>query len=96
MRDYEIMLILDPTLEKEAIEKIIKKVENLIKKYKGKVEQVDKWGRRKLVYPILEQVEGYYLVIKFRGIPETIAELHRVSKLTDEVMRYIIVRRAKT
>jgi len=96
LRDYEIMLILDPTLEKEAIEKIIKKLENLIKKHKGKVEQADKWGRRKLVYPILEQVEGYYLVIKFKGIPETIAELHRVSKLTDEVMRYIIVRGAKT
>ncbi|HAW60095.1 MAG TPA: 30S ribosomal protein S6 [Actinobacteria bacterium] len=92
MRDYEIMVILDPTLEDEAIEKAIAKLENLLRKHKDKVENVEKWGRRKLAYPIAKHFEGYYLVIRCKAEPKTLTELERVMGLADEVLRHMIVR----
>lgn len=92
MKDYEIMVILDSTLEDEAIEKMIAKLENLLKKRKDKVESVEKWGRRRLAYPIAKHAEGYYLVIRCKAEPETLTELERVMGLADEVLRHMIVR----
>lgn len=92
MRSYEVMYILDADLDKEAIEKAIEKTEDLIKKNKGKVEKVDKWGRRKFAYPIDGRNDGFYVLITFRGENKIIAELNRVLKLTGEIIRFMIVR----
>jgi small subunit ribosomal protein S6 len=85
------MCILNADLDKEATEKTIEKVEDLIKKNKGKVEKVDKWGRRKLAYPIDGHKDGFYTLITFRGDYKTVAELDRVLKLTGEIIRFMIV-----
>lgn len=92
MRSYEVMCIINVDLDKEATEKTIEKVEDLIKKNKGKVEKVDRWGRRKLAYPIDGHKDGFYLVATFKGDNKTIAELGRVLKLTGEIIRFMIVR----
>ncbi len=95
MRGYEVMCILDADLDKETTEKVIEKVENLIKKNGGKVEKVDKWGRRKLAYLIDGHKDGFYTVIVFKGENKTVAELDRVLKLTGEIIRFMIVRIAE-
>ena len=92
MRGYEVMFILDADLDKETTEKTIEKVESLIKKNKGKIEKVDKWGRRKLTYLIDWHKDGFYTLIVFKGNNKTVAELNRVLKLTSEIIRFIIVR----
>ena len=95
MRNYEVMCILDADLDKEATDKTIEKVEDLIKKNKGKVDKVDRWGRRKLAYLINKHKDGFYVVINFKGENKTIDELNRVLKLTGEILRFMIVRKGK-
>ena len=92
MRNYEAMCILDADLDKEANEKAIEKVQDLITKNAGKVENVDRWGRRKLAYLIDRHKDGFYVVIAFKGENTTIDEVDRVLKLTGEIVRFMIVR----
>lgn len=94
MRDYEAMVVLNPSLEEDKLETAIGKIEKLIKKNKNKVEKVDKWGKRKLSYPIKRFDEGYYLVFYFKGEEESIKELNRVLQIADEVIRHRIIKRS--
>ncbi len=95
MRNYETMLIVDPDLEIEVIGKAISKFEDLIKKHKGEIEKTDKWGRRKMAYPIEGRSDGYYAIIYFKANTPLIRELDRVLNISDEVLRFIILRRDK-
>lgn len=92
MRNYEAMLLLDPVMESETSEKTINRFTDLIKKHEGKVAKVDEWGKRRLSYPIRGHSDGTYVVIDFEGETKTINELDRILRITDDVMRYIIVR----
>ena len=93
MRSYETLFILKPDLEEEAITAAIERLTALIQNNKGAVEQVNRWGKKKLAYEIQDYREGYYTLVLFQGEPETAEELDRVMRLSDEVMRHIIVRR---
>jgi len=93
MRAYETLFILKPDLEEEAITAAIERLTTLIQNNNGTVEQVNRWGKKKLAYEIQDYREGYYTLILFQGEPETAKELDRVMRLSDEVMRHIIVRR---
>ncbi|MHB0977580.1 MAG: 30S ribosomal protein S6 [Candidatus Aquicultorales bacterium] len=95
MRDYEAMLIINPALEEEATEGVIAKFSEVIEKNAGNVEKVDRWGRRKLAYPIDHQTDGYYAIITFKGTNPTVDELGRVLKIADEIIRHTIVRIGK-
>jgi len=93
MRAYETLFILKPDLEEEAITAAIERLTTLIQNNNGTVEQVNRWGKKRLAYEIQDYREGYYTLILFQGEPETAKELDRVMRLSDEVMRHIIVRR---
>ena len=93
MRSYETLFILKPDLEEEAITAAIEKLTTLIQNHKGTVEQVDRWGKKRLAYEIQDYREGYYTLVLFQGEPETAKELDRVMRLSDEVIRHVIVRR---
>lgn len=93
MREYEAMVILDPNLEDEKIEATLTKIEGLIKKDKNSIEKVDKWGKRKLAYPINKETSGYYVVYYFKGDEGHIKEIDRVLKISDEVLRHTVFRR---
>ena len=93
MRSYETLFILKPDLEEEAITAAIEKLTTLIQNHKGTVEQVDRWGKKRLAYEIQDYREGYYTLGLFQGDPETAKELDRVMRLSDEVLRHVIVRR---
>lgn len=93
MNEYEAMTIIDAELDDEKIESAMAKVEGVIKKNGGAIEKVDKWGRRKMAYPINKQTSGYYAVFYFKAPEESIKEMNRVLKISDEVMRHMVVRK---
>lgn len=90
MVNYEVMFIIDPSLEDEKKDAAVERVKSVIAS-EGEVEKVDVWGLRKLAYPIRKKNEGYYAVIEFKAEPTLPAELDRRLKISDDFMRHIIV-----
>jgi small subunit ribosomal protein S6 len=86
------MVILKPSLESEEVDKTLSRIEKAIKKAKGKLGKIDKWGKRKLAYPIKGQNDGYYAIVTFNGNGEVVRELDRVLKISDEVIRHLTVK----
>ncbi|MDD6043906.1 MAG: 30S ribosomal protein S6 [Eubacteriaceae bacterium] len=90
MKNYELMFIINPTLEDAKKEAEIEKVKAIIEA-DGEVEKVDAWGMRKLAYPIEKKNEGYYVVVEFKASTELPKELDRKLRISDDVMRHIII-----
>lgn len=90
MINYEVMFIIDPTLEDEKKDAAVERVKGIITA-EGEVGSVDVWGLRKLAYPIQKKNEGYYVVIDFKAEPTLPAELDRRLKISEDFMRHIIV-----
>ncbi|WP_346845968.1 30S ribosomal protein S6 [uncultured Rothia sp.] len=92
MREYELMVILNPEVEDKAIEPTLSKFLEIVTKDNGTIEKMDIWGRRRLAYEIQKKTEGIYAVVNFNSTPETAAELDRVLNLNESVMRTKIIR----
>ncbi len=90
MTNYEVMFIIDPALEEAKKEAAVEKVKDIIAA-DGEVSKADVWGMRKLAYPIQKKNEGYYVVIEFAGSTELPKELDRRLRISDDVMRHIII-----
>ncbi len=87
---YETIFIADLSNGEEKVKELIEKIKPLIEK-NATVTNVDEWGKRRLAYAINDMTEGYYTLIEFEGNPSFPAELDRVYKITEGVMRSIIV-----
>lgn len=94
MAKYETMMVTTANLDEEASNALINKFKNLIAA-NGTIDSVDDWGKKRLAYPINDEVEGVYTVIKFTSEPAFPAELDRVYKITDGVLRTMIVAEAE-
>lgn len=92
MRAYETMYIIKTALEEEKIKASVEKFSSLIQNNGGELVKVDEWGKKRLAYEIDDLREGYYVLTKFKGEPSTITELERIYRISDEILRYIIVR----
>jgi small subunit ribosomal protein S6 len=92
MRAYEVMVILDPSLEERTVEPSLDKYLNVIRKDGGSVESVDVWGRRRLAYEINKQAEGIYAVVSLTAEPATVKELDRQLGLNESVLRTKVMR----
>lgn len=90
MTNYEVMFIIDPVLEDEKKDATVETVQQIINA-DGEVSKVDVWGMRKLAYPIQKKNEGYYVVVEFKASPELPKELDRRLKISDNVMRHMII-----
>ena len=90
MAKYETMLITTATLDDEATAALVGKFKSLIEA-NGTIDSIDEWGKRRLAYPINDLNEGVYTVINFNSEPDFPAELDRVYKITEGVMRSLIV-----
>ena len=90
MSKYELMFVIDPTLEDEKKEAAVEAVKAIIAEA-GEVIDTDVWGLRKLAYPINKKTEGYYVVMHFNAQPELPKELDRRLRISDNFMRHIIV-----
>ena len=91
LRAYETVFILDPTLDEHTIEKEIKKVEDLITSQKGRIKKTEKWGTRRLAYPIKKKSQGFYTLIYFEGDGNIPTDLERAYKLNEFCLRYLTV-----
>lgn len=91
MNKYESVIIVNPNLEEESVKNLIKKFSDLINT-DGTVASVEEMGKRKLAYEIKKQKEGFYIVFKFEANPELISELERNYRITDEVMKFIVIK----
>ena len=92
MRAYEVMVILDPSLEERTIEPSLDKYLNVIRKDGGSVDKVDVWGRRRLAYEIKKNAEGIYAIISLQAEPATVKELDRQLTLNESVLRTKVIR----
>ena len=90
MTNYELMFIIDPTLEDETKKATIEAVKGIIEN-EGEVVDVDEWGLRKMAYQIQKKSEGYYVVVTFKAQSTLPKELDRRLRISDNVMRHIIV-----
>ena len=88
---YETIFVLDASLDDHAIEKEIEKMEGLITSHKGRVTKTEKWGKKRLAYPIKKKVQGYYTLIYFEGDGNIVPELERSYKLNESCLRYLTV-----
>jgi len=93
MRRYEVMYILQPTLSAEEQTALVDRFNDLISSMGGTVESTDRWERQALAYRIHGCREGNYVVVKFEGNPELETEMDRQMKLTEPILRHMIVRR---
>ncbi|GAA1477405.1 30S ribosomal protein S6 [Nocardioides aestuarii] len=94
MRAYEVMVILDPSLEERTVEPSLDKYLNVIRKDGGSVDNVDVWGRRRLAYEIKKNAEGIYAVINLNAEPATVKEFERQLGLNESVLRTKVLRPA--
>lgn len=91
MRAYECIYILDPALEELAVKEKTGKFNEIVTSRGGAVGRVDLWGKRKLAYPIEKRFEGSYILMRFTGDNAILAELNRVFRFDDQVLRHLIV-----
>lgn len=92
MRPYEVMIILDPTLDDERIQSSVERATELISSRGGRLGQVGRWGKRRLAYEIDHHREGYYVLVEADAEPAVMADLHRSLQLADEVLRHKVIR----
>ena len=94
MNRYVILYILDAGLSEENRVSYVERFKKIIES-SGEIENVDEWGVRKLAYPINKKNEGYYVLMHFKSTPEVIQELTRVFRISEDVMRFLIVNQDK-
>lgn len=92
MNKYETVMILNSTISKESRNNAIEKIKNYIQE-NGEIEKTEDIGKRKLAYEIKRNKEGYYYIIEFMAEPESIVELERIYRITDEILKFIVVRK---
>lgn len=93
MNSYELLYIVDNALADEAKESVVSKISAVITDNGGTVENVDKWGTKKLAYPINYKTEGYYVLVNFTAEATLPAEVERIMRITDSVIRFLIVKK---
>ena len=93
MKAYELLFFVSPTIDEETRAGVMKRIETTIVGANGVVDNVDNWGKRKLAYEINGLTDGDYTLIDFHADPAEIAELDRVLRINDAVVRHMIVRR---
>lgn len=94
MRQYELMVILDPSLDERTVAPSLDTFLNVVRQDGGKVDNVDIWGKRRLAYEIAKHAEGIYAVVAISAEPATVSELDRQLGLNESVLRTKVMRRA--
>jgi small subunit ribosomal protein S6 len=92
MRNYEIIFIVRPDVPEEDVDKLIAQMEGVVAGTGGKLEKVEKLGRRRLAYRVQKQREGLYVLFRLQGSGDTVKEFERRLKVIDTVIKYLSVR----
>ena len=89
LRDYELVVIVSP---EEAVEGLIERISRFVTENGGSITSVDRWGKRKLAYPIKHFMEGSYVLARFKLRPRLSRELEANLKISEEVLRHLLTR----
>ncbi len=92
MRTYELLYIIRPDLEAEQITAVVEKFKALLENNGAEITRLDSWGKRRLAYEVKDFREGYYVLVQFKSEPQAAAELDRIIKITEEVLKHLITR----
>jgi small subunit ribosomal protein S6 len=92
LRDYELVVILSPELAEEELPAAVDRLSQVIADRGGEVKDINRWGRRKLAYPIKSHSEGNYLVTQVRLDPKRTSDLEKGLRISEEVLRHLLVR----
>ena len=90
-RTYESVVIINAALEDEQVETTISRMQETITTHGGELLELDKWGRKRLAYPIKKAKSGYYVVIRFNATTDLVATLERNYRLDENVIRYLTI-----
>ena len=91
MNKYELVLILDPTIEESQLAEKFSRLEEILKSQEASIIDTIEWGKRKLAYPIKKKDNGIYRIYRFDAQPHVITEIERRIKLDEQVMRFLVV-----
>lgn len=91
MRDYELTIIVEPNTDAEGVTGVVEKVSQQVKGLGGEVASVNVWGRRTLAYPINRHREGTYVLFDLKMQTQTIVDLERTIKLTEQIIRHMVI-----
>ena len=92
MRKYEVVYVIRPDLDEEETTSVIDRFTDLVTKQGGEMIKIDKWGKRRLAFEVKDFREGFYVIMHIDAEPQVADELDRVFKITDSIIRHIIVR----
>ena len=92
MRNYELMVILDPSIDERTVAPMMEKYLAPVAANGGSVENVDVWGKRRLAYAINYKTEGYYVLVNFSAESEVPQEIERLLQINEQVLRYLVIR----
>jgi small subunit ribosomal protein S6 len=90
-RDYEAAIVFRPDLSEERLDAHLRRLADVVRQQGGQPGEPDKWGRRRLAYEIQHLRDGYYVILPFRSPPSAPRELERVLRITDDVIRFLVV-----
>jgi len=92
LRDYELVAIISPEVAEENIPTAVEKISRFITERGGEIAEVNQWGKRKLAYPIKDHAEGNYVLFRFKMAPQAIAEVEANLRISEEILRHLIVK----
>jgi len=92
-RDYELVFVVQPDIADENLDPIVEKVSQLITSRGGSIVESDRWGKRKLAYPIKHSMEGNYVLIRFKLPPTSSKEIEANLQITEEIIRFLMVKK---
>ena len=95
MRRYETIFIVRPNVAEDEIEAIAAKTTSIIEGDGGTILRIDKWGLKKLAYLIKKESQGYYVFVDYAGIPASVAEIERIYRIDDRILKYLTVKIAE-
>ncbi len=90
MRNYELAYIADPELSEQDVQELEEKIKGWVEAAQGEVGKIDRWGKRRLAYPIRKRNEGYYTIMQLSLPPQAGAQIERDLRLSEQVLRYMI------
>jgi small subunit ribosomal protein S6 len=93
MKAYELLFFVNPTIEDDAREAMMTRLQTTITSLGGQIDKTDVWGKRKLAFEVEGLTDGDYTLVDFHAQPDSIAELDRVLRISDTVVRHMIVKR---
>ena len=92
MRRYETITIIRPSAGEDDITGIIERTQGIIEANGGSIVTIDKWGLKKLAYLIDKEQQGYYVFIEYAGLPEAVAEMERIYRIDDRVLKFMTIK----